>query len=340
MKSFWLFRSNLRQFESYHKYRTLKEFEENCWDFYLIQGLWFLRNNYFDEVIIWRLKPKGKEPFTITFDVNGKKFKQMFVEDFSECMKLPKPYVTFWRGGFQEYDNLTKTYYNFFKPRSLYCGTGKRITPQYGGKYDMILMEDERDFNKKFNCIPFYKTACPTIFYKYGSKQWYDICFPANFMQKTYKGQEFFIREISKSNFLKSLNIINIGNKPKVGENICKKYGVKNIEFGGLKTRSEVNQIFNESKFGIVCSNRTDGCPRVISEIMSTGTPIIIRDMTRVLKYYKGSGTIPFKDNEIVTKIKGAFKNYDVFKTLAINNLDRISMNSICNKNYYLWTKK
>ncbi len=340
MKSFWLFRSNLRQFESYHKFRTLEEFEKNCWDFYLIQGLWFLRNGYFDEVVIWRLKPNGLEPFSITFDINGKKYIQRFVNDFTECLKEPKPTITFWRGGFKEYDKITSPYNSFFKPGSLYCGTGKRITPQYGGIYDKLLMEDERDFNKKFNCIPFYKTACPSIFNRIKTEPKYDICFPANFVQKTYKGQEFFIREVSKSDYLRNLKIINIGNKPKVGKNMCKKYGVTNIEFGGPKTRFEVNSIFNDSKFGIVCSNRTDGCPRVITEIMSTGTPIFIRDMTRVLKHYKGAGTIPFKDNEIAKKIEDGFKHYEKFKQLAIENLDRISLGTVCEKNYKLWTKK
>jgi hypothetical protein len=58
MRSFWLFRPNLKTLEYYHKFTSLKTFKEQCHDYYLIFPLWLLENNYFDEVVIWRLSDK------------------------------------------------------------------------------------------------------------------------------------------------------------------------------------------------------------------------------------------------------------------------------------------
>ena len=52
MKTFWLFRSNIRNLEYYHQYTNLDEFEKNCHDFYMLLPIWLLRNNYFDEVML------------------------------------------------------------------------------------------------------------------------------------------------------------------------------------------------------------------------------------------------------------------------------------------------
>ena len=112
---------------------------------------------------------------------------------------------------------------------------------------------------------------------------------------------------------------------------------MNNIEFLGHMSRLEVNKILNESKFGIVNSNRTDGCPRVITEVLTTGTPLFINDSTRVLSYYKKYGVIEFSDVDLTKKIIEGFKNYNQIKEDLINNLDRFEMNKICEMNNKNW---
>ena len=80
-------------------------------------------------------------------------------------------------------------------------------------------------------------------------------------------------------------------------------------------------------------SNLKDGCPRVSTEIMNSNTPLIIRDQTRLLNFYKQSGVIEFNDNNI----------YDILnKTLFENcNLNKkkngeLSFDLICQKNINL----
>jgi len=340
MRSMWLFRTNLRNLEYYHEFKTLDEFKSGCHDFYLMMGLYYLENNNIDEFIVWRLIPNNKQythipNFTLP---NGKMFRQEFVNSFEDIFKYGRhnPDISFFRGGFPEYCKLTKKYKSELGIK-LYLGAGQRIYPQYGGVYDKLLVEDLNDYNDNNNCIPFYKTCNPNVFYMNQREPKYDICFIANFTQQSYKGQEFFIKEISKSKYLQSLDILFIGNEQKIGIRLCEKYKITNIHFLGYKSRTFINQIINKSKFGIVCSNKKDGCPRVITEILCCGTPLFIRDKTRLLPYYKKLGTIIFNDLNIENQIRNRMKNWLYYKKQAVENLERLSFKKICYMNLNLW---
>jgi len=338
MRSFWVFRSNIRGLEDYHQCKDIDTFENNCWDFYLLFPLWLLKNDYFDEVIIWRLTPKRKQE-DIIFVVNGKKYIQRWVSSFDNVFKYPAPEISFFRGGFREYCNSVKKRPKAFG-KKLYLGAGKRVTPIYGGKYDVILFESEIEIDK-YKGIPFYKTANPKIFKTtYNDNKEFDICWPHNFTQISYKGAGYFIKQISKCPFLQSLKIIHIGNKPDVGRNICKKFRVDNIKFMGKLDRHGLNGILNNSKFGLVTSNITDGCPRISTEILSSGTPLLIRNKTRLMDYYKSKGVMVFKDKNIITRINKAFVNYDSYYSDVLESLkSHLSFDKICKKNIEVWNK-
>jgi hypothetical protein len=340
MRRFWLFRSNIKELEYYHQYKDLETFEKNCHDYYMLLPLWLLQHDYFDEVTIWRLSNKVLPD--IVFDINGKKYIQKWVSNFLQTTYEPKSDMSFFRGGFQEYDQVTKVNPDHFGVK-LYLGAGRRITPQWGGKYDVLLMEDESDFVKGKKCLPFYKTASPNVFYSYVNKivnlHW-DICWPCNFTQLKYKGQKYFIKKIAQSEMFSRLKIIHCGNKAKVGEKICREYGVDNIAFMGHVDRTRLNQILNHSLFGLNLSNRVDGCPRVSTEILMSGTPLIIRDSTRLLPYYKGRGVIEVNDGNIVEKILMGIEDHSRYKAeilMAIN--EELSYDNINKKNIDLWKK-
>lgn len=339
MRRLWIFRSDIRDLEYYHKYKFTEDFKKNCHDFYLMMGMKYLEDDVFDEVTIWRLEPPEKKTTTIFIPKPGKQFIQRFVPNFDLCALFPPPEISFFRGGFKEYCRVTQKMPSRFGVK-LYCGTGKRVSPQYGGIYNKILVEDQKELNNYKNVIPFYKTAVPEIFHPLDFDYKYDICWPANFTQASYKGQNFFISRIAKSEYLRSLKIVHLGNQPGAGRKLCKKHNVTNIEFLGWKDRPEFNRILNQSKFGLCCSNKTDGCPRVITEIMASETPLLLRQSTRLLDYYRQSSSIvQFNGLNFVTKIKASLDNVDHFKRKAKGILPHISMDRVCSRNLDLWRK-
>lgn len=337
MRIFWEFRSNLRSMEYYHEFKDLQTFKEKCHDYYMLFPLWLLENNYFDEVIIWRLSKEKVDD--IVFDVNGKKYIQRWLPSFHLVVKHPPPEISFWRGGFPEYDNTVNLSPAFFG-KKIYLGAGRRVFPQFGAKYDVYLIEDERDFVKNSNCVPFYKTASPEIFHPLGLEKKWDICWPCNFTQLKYKGQAFFIGQVAKHPELQRLKIIHCGNRPNVGKQICNKLGVKNIEFAGSVDRPTMNKLLNQSGFGMNLSNMIDGCPRVSTEVLMSGTPLILMDSVRLLKRFRDKGVVNVNEHNISDKIMGASNNYKAIKKDVLDVIKTdLSFDTINQKNINLWQK-
>jgi len=337
MRIFWEFRSNLKNLEYYHEYKDYKTFKENCHDFYMLFPLWLLENDYFDEVIIWRLSNKPIDD--IVFHVGTKRFIQRWVNSFHQTLKHPSPEISFWRGGFPEYDKTVNLKPSHFG-KKLYLGAGKRVYPQFGGTYDAFLIEDGRDRIEGKKCIPFFKTASPQIFHPVEPpvKERYDICWPCNFTQVKYKGQPFFISQIAKNPVLQKLKIVHCGNRPEVGKELCRKFNVKNIQFVGSVTRPELNKYLNKSKFGMNLSNQTDGCPRVSTEILMSGTPLILMESVRLLGIYKKNGVIEVNENNLKNKIIDGLNNYENYRTQVLYSLKHeISFDKICQKNIERW---
>ena len=87
-------------------------------------------------------------------------------------------------------------------------------------------------------------------------------------------------------------------------------------------------------------SNRVDGCPRIATEILMTETPLIIRDKTRLLPYYKQKGVVEVSDQKIVGKIKQAMRAHSKLRSeVAIAVRNELSFDNICKKNIDLWQK-
>lgn len=341
MNSFWLFRSNLRPLEYYHQFTDLKTFKEKCHDFYLLMPLYFLEKGYFDQVMIFRLQPESKKQDDIIFDVNGRLFIQKWVNNFSETLNFEKPKITFWRGGFKEYDSITKENPLFFGLK-LYLGAGVRILPLYGGIYDLILFEDENDIrlNPKVSGIPFYKTANPHIFKPLNLDKKYDICWPANFSQIKYKGQAYFMNLVGACPFLRNMNIVHCGNEVETAKKMALDCHIKNMDFKGSVSREELNYYLNISKIGINLSNQNDGCPRVSTEILMSGTPLVMKETVRLLEYFKQKGVIVSSDRMMIKKIRNAVSNYrELQKQLLEARKNELSFEKICEKNIEVWQK-
>jgi len=100
-----------------------------------------------------------------------------------------------------------------------------------------------------------------------------------------------------------------------------------------------VNEALNQSKFGLVTSNDVDGCPRISTEILATGTPLLIRGKTRLLKYYRDLDCVKtFSDNDLEKVYKEAKKNYEEMRQKNLDALEHeLSLDNIMQMNLKLW---
>lgn len=335
MRRFWLFRSNLKSLEYYHDFKDLETFVNKCHDYYMLLPLWLLQADYFDEVTIWRLSDNNLDP--IVFDVNGKKYYQRWCKSFQNILCHEEPDISFFRGGFREYDEITKSKPSLFG-KKIYLGAGQRINAQWGGRYDLYLMEDDQDLIDNPGTKPFYKTASPFIFYPFETKEKWDICWPCNFTQIKYKGQEEFIKLLSEHKELKKLKIVHCGNKSEIGKQLCNKYQVDNIEFKGAVNRENLNKLLNESKFGLNFSNRLDGCPRVSTEVLMSGTPLMIHERTRLMSYYKKRGVVGIGEKNQYDTIMEGINNHKKYKEEVLKAIKKeLSFDNTSEKNISLW---
>lgn len=330
-----MLRSNIKNLEYYHVFKDIETFKRRCHDFYVLFPLWLVEEGLYNEAVIWRLSKKPIKD--IIFRIEDRRYIQRWVRDFSEIFKYPSPEITFFRGGFKEYDKVIIKNKKFFG-KSIYLGASQRRVPQYGGIYDINLYEDEKDILKGYTFRPFYKTVNPNIFKPLENvKQKIDILWPANWGQIKYKGFDFFLKQVSNSKFLKSLVIVNVGNNSEVGKKLCLKYGLKNVYCIGYKTREEINILLNSSKFGLNCSNFRDGCPRVSTEILCSGTPLLLRNTVRLLNYYKKNYVLEFGNN-LETVLKNSLENYnEIKKCLLKKGLKDLSFKKICDMNLKEW---
>jgi len=346
MKTFYLFRSDIRKLEYYHKYTTLEEFEKLCHDFYLLMPLEFLKMGVFNKVIIWRLidKPKKDIIFKFKNELGNKViFIQKFcVHSFEEIFSLPRPNVSIFRGGFKEYDILINKISGFFG-KTFYLGASRRFLPVYGGKYDYILYESELDIPKtnkeNIKFMKFYKTSNPNIFYPLDAIPEFDMVWPWKYTRDHRKGELFFLDAIKKHSGLQKLKIYHCGNEVEKTKKLFKKYGVTNIICDDIKHYHDMNEIINNGICGLLTSDKEDGCPRLSTEILSCAIPLLIRNTTRILDYYFGHGRIDYVTyDDLYSKFLFIKENRKKIVNKMKDRLQKdLSMREICKKNIEEW---
>lgn len=212
----------------------------------------------------------------------------------------------FCRGGFTTYHPVLKRFPNAIK---IYYGAGHRFLPQPGFfDYDIILQDSPEQVEickEKFPEILitlFIKPAADNIFYPIECKKEHDVCFPANAAQ-AFKGHKFIYSTVPKD-----IKLLNLGNNPhdyRYPENVTS-YRV---------LRKDMAKEMAKCKVGVVATqSHIDSCPRVISEILACGIPIVVLDGTRF-----------WKEKYIISRVTGELTNrenfWDVVKHV-LNNLE------------------
>ena len=86
-------------------------------------------------------------------------------------------------------------------------------------------------------------------------------------------------------------------------------------------------------------SNKIDGCPRISTEILISGTQFLLREQTRILNYYKHKGVIIVYDNNLGL-IRNPLIHRNHYKQEVMEAIkNELSFESICKLNIQEWKK-
>ena len=242
-------------------------------------------------------------------------FVERWIPSFATYSSNFVPDVIFCRGGFKEYHPILERFPNAFKIR---YGAGRRYLPCRGFyKYDLLLQDSIEQLEickQRFPQIPsclFIKPAPDNLFYPYPKvKKEYDICFIANGAQD-FKGHSMVYTTVPVW-----FNLLNLGNNPR-------KFKYPNNVTSYRVLKSDMPKHIAKCKMGIVAVRADiDSCPRIISELLACGLPIVVLDTVRFWKdkYINSitSSKSPWATGELVTE-----NNFWTVVQYVLSNLDK-----------------
>lgn len=186
-----------------------------------------------------------------------------WVKSLKDYKPLHRPNIIFNRGGFEEPANFIKGDFGVYK---IYYGAGKRIIPKDGVKYDLVLVDSEKQLERaRKKGLPAHlwtKPCAENIFYPRYVKKEFDVCFVANGQQADIKQVKWVYETIPKG-----LTCLHLGLKSKYKT-------PKNI-FRERSLRKDMAAQMSRCRVGIVPYKAIDSAPRVISEMHAVGLPVL-----------------------------------------------------------------
>ena len=182
-----------------------------------------------------------------------------FVHDFKYWHTSYKPDVIFARGGFPQYLHVLKRFPEAFK---IYYGAGTRTRPQDDVKYDMILVDDERDEGR------LWAKPAASQFYPRNTTKDFDICYIANKQQSEIKRIEWVYRTVPKD--LKMLHLGYIPSFP-APQNVTRM----------RVDRRQMPWEISRCRVGICPYKSYDSGPRALSEMVACELPVVTLTDTR-----------------------------------------------------------
>ena len=219
----------------------------------------------FEEII-------GNNPATIFFRSNKERYilKNNYTIISGYHTKLYKRLNSyshvFSRGGFEWQADVLRRVSSAYTIR---YGAGKRFMPEADINYNLVLVDSEEQQTKVKMIFP---KSNPKLFIKPAAKHFvpipckkeYDVCYIAKSEQSEFKGVDWVYRTAPSD-----LKILHLGGVEEFGQpsNIT----AKRVD------RIDMPKWISKCKIGIVpYFNKIDSCPRVISEMIACGLPIVV----------------------------------------------------------------
>lgn len=191
-------------------------------------------------------------------------FIENWVKSFSKInFELFIPNIIVARGGFKEYVPVLKRYP---RAKKIYYGANHGCIPKDGIKYDLILCDNEAQVAK---CEAhglkgglFIKPAAPQ-FKPLGLVKKYDVGFSAIWPRDKRKNVRWVHKTVPSD-----LKVLQMGNACNAPDNVF----VKRIK------HNRMVRAINKCKVIIAPYTSEDSCPRIISEALACGAPVVALD--------------------------------------------------------------
>jgi len=240
--------------------------------------------------------------------ING--IKILFVKKYSSLPKEALSTRFLWvRGDKKEYSPWIRA--GVWKRRIFY-GASSYYFPYRTYGYDGILVDENTHYKKIKESytrplpLKFIKPANEEVFRKLGDiPKKYDICV----FSTLHKSPQTFRKLYA---LFPSLQYVIIGrdnlNEIEDLKDFC------NITFAGFIPHSEANKLLNQSKIGVVLSEK-DGAPRVIIESMSAGLPQLLNEKLVIGKSYLNENTgCFFGESNLKEKVEELLSKYQIME--------------------------
>lgn len=221
-------------------------------------------------------------------------FKELRVQGFKILPYCDStiPDIIVARGGFKEYAHILRLYPS---TKKVYYGANHGCIPNDGIKYDLILCDTEKQVHKcvkrGLNGKLFIKPAAPQFKPMSISKR-YDVGFVAIHPGDDRKNVQWVYKTVPKD-----LKVLQMGHAIKSPSNVKVKY---------IKHENMCKAI-NKCRVVIAPYKGADSCPRIISEALACGVPVVALDSCQFWRDKYPVDVILKKDfwNVVNERIKG-----------------------------------
>jgi len=286
-------------------------------DYYFQYSRELIKNNFIDKANFCFFDARFKKEIK---EIYPKIFVYIF-PSIESCLKdLEGNYkLLITRGNFDEFNPLLDT---IKKDVSIFYAGYREFIPTYIPieKFDIIWVDSLKQLKIGKNKFPnnkwvfLKKTVNSNIFYNDKNiEKKYDICYPAQHFAP-FKNHELLFSSISRMKNKKDITVICPGKydlKFSLSEvNLWAKMHDINVSFPGFLSSDDLAQTMRQSKIGVIPSEK-EGNPRIITEMIACGLPIVAnKNLSSGLDYITSQTGVASSLDNFTKNLEKLLKNY------------------------------
>lgn len=295
-------------------------------DYYCLLAKAMVTNGLFAEAEVW-IEDARFEDKIILSDGN---YRVRLFKSFKNINE-PSPDVLFVRDGLRPYIPVLDRYKDSLR---IYWRAGFDNAPHWYPDFDIVLYADDKQvdeilsLNPNYLTAPMYKSASTDVYKPLSEKKLYDLCYVAN-VNRPVKNHYMLLDALDRVD--RKISCVFVGDTSAHENHGTYASDVMNraaeskhdIVFLGKISKNDTNTTMNQSKFGVICSEKEDS-PRVIAEYLAAGIPVLCNSNLMDCDFYINDETgISRSPDDFSDGIDHMLDNYKTYSphNYFMNNL-------------------